>query len=222
MLGIGHGPFSGSVVTRIVEALRAREPGLQVRIGEDVTPELLREIQVSELSAAVVQETPAAARRHGVRVDSLRDEPLLAALPASHDYADRGAIPIRAFAGGRVLLPREPPGRVFNAWLRAVVRAAGFELERTLEILSAPWDRRMLPVAKGEAVSLLVAEWQDESMAGVVAVAVRSAAELSAGFGVVLAADRHGGNACRGGLPLACQPEGWLKQRPPRAELPDD
>ena len=135
-----------------------------------MTPELLRQIQASELSAAVVQETPAAARRHGVRVDSLRDEPLLAALPASHDYADRGAIPIGAFAGGRVLLPREPPGRVFNAWLRAVVRAAGFELERTLETLSAPWDRRMLPVAKGEAVSLLVAEWQDESMAGVVAV----------------------------------------------------
>jgi hypothetical protein len=42
----------------------------------------------------------------------LRDEPLLAALPQSHDYAIADAIPIRAFAAERVLLPREPPGQV--------------------------------------------------------------------------------------------------------------
>ena len=31
--------------------------------------------------------------------------------------------------------------RAFNAWLRAVVRAAGSKVERTLETLGAPWDR---------------------------------------------------------------------------------
>jgi len=67
-----------------------------------------------------------------------------------------------------VLLPREPVGRVFNAWLRAVVRAAGSELERTMETLSAPWDRRMLPVADGEVVSVFVGEWVEEAIAGVV------------------------------------------------------
>src|SRR5207253_1960440 len=87
-------------------------------------------------------------------VDALRDEPLLAALPASHRHANAEAISLGAFAGERVLLPREPAGQAFNAWLRAVVRAAGFELERTLETLSAPWDRRMLPVSDREAVSL--------------------------------------------------------------------
>ena len=85
-------------------------------------------------------------------------------------YANADAIPIGAFAAECVLLPREPPGRAFNAWLRAVVRAAGFELERTLETLSAPWDRRMLPVADGEAVSLFVGEWVEEPIAGVAAV----------------------------------------------------
>src|SRR5687767_1255027 len=101
---------------------------------------------------------------------TLRDEPLLAALSAAHRHANASTIPIGAFAAERVLLPRRPPGRVFNAWLRAVVRAAGFELERTLETLSAPWDRRMPPVAAGEAVSVLVAEWVREPIAGVVAV----------------------------------------------------
>ena len=46
-----------------------------------MTPDLLRRVADGELTAAAVLETPAAARRHGVRIDALRDEPLLAALP---------------------------------------------------------------------------------------------------------------------------------------------
>jgi hypothetical protein len=71
-----------------------------------------------ELAAAVVIESPTTARRLGVRIDALTDEPLLAALPGSHRFATEGAIPVGAFAAERVLLPREPPGQVFNAWLR--------------------------------------------------------------------------------------------------------
>ena len=63
-----------------------------------------RRVAAHELAAAAALETPAAARRHGVRVDALRDEPLLAALPATHRYADADAIPIGAFAAECVLL----------------------------------------------------------------------------------------------------------------------
>jgi hypothetical protein len=65
-------------------------------------------------------ESPAASRRHGVRPDALKDELLLAALPRSHPNAAARAIPVGAFAAECVLLPREPPGQMFNAWLRAV------------------------------------------------------------------------------------------------------
>jgi NAD(P)-dependent dehydrogenase (short-subunit alcohol dehydrogenase family) len=75
-------------------------------------------------------ESPSAARRHGVRVDTLRDEPLVAALPKSHRYASEATIPIGEFVAEPVLLPREPTGQVFNAWLRSVIRAHGFELEQ--------------------------------------------------------------------------------------------
>src|SRR4051794_31261827 len=37
---IGYGPFSRSVVRRIADAVRAREPDLQVRLEEGVAPEL--------------------------------------------------------------------------------------------------------------------------------------------------------------------------------------
>ena len=51
-----------------------------------------------------------------------------------------------------------------------MVRVAGHELPRTFETLSAPWDHRMLPVAEGEAVSVVVAEWADDPAAGFAAV----------------------------------------------------
>jgi DNA-binding transcriptional LysR family regulator len=145
VLGIGYGPFSRTVVSRIVAALGAVVPEIEVRLDEEVTADALRRLGAHELAAAVVMESPTAARRLGVRIDTLKDEPLLATLPQSHRFATEGAIPLGAFVAERVLLPREPSGHVFNSWLRALIRVHGFELDRTVKTLSAPWDRRMLP-----------------------------------------------------------------------------
>ena len=221
VLTIGHGPFNRSLVTRIAEEMAAQRPEVEVLFDEDVTPELLRRVAARELVAAAVMGTPAAARRHGVRVDTLRDEPLLAALPASHGYASADAIPVGAFAEECVLLPREPVGRTFNAWLRAVVRAAGSELERTRETLSAPWDRRMLPVADGDVVSVFVGEWVEEAIAGVVAVPFDPPLSFPVDFASWLPPTE--------GVELLIETarrvrdaEGWLTHRPARTELPDD
>ena len=180
---------------------------------------LLRRVAGLELTAAAVLATPTAARRYGVRIDTLRDEPLLAALPATHPYANAEKIPIGAFATEPILLPREPSGSAFNAWLRAVVRAAGFELERTLETLSAPWDRRMLPVAAGEAVSALVGEWLQEPIAGVSAIPF----DPPLNFPIDLASSPTADAELL--VETACalrDAGGWLTQRPARTELPND
>jgi hypothetical protein len=117
-----------------------------------VTPDSLARRAARDLAAAVVQEAPSAARRYRVRIDRLREEPLLAPLPASHGYAAAPAIPVAAFVAETVLLPREPTGAMFNTCFKAVIRSAGFELGRTMATVSAPWDRRVVPVANGEAV----------------------------------------------------------------------
>ncbi|MGA9859287.1 MAG: LysR family transcriptional regulator [Solirubrobacteraceae bacterium] len=169
VLAVGWGPFSGPVVARMVEAFAEEHPELSVRLQEEVTPESLRRVGAHELAGAVVMESPAAAPRHGVRVDTLRDEPLLAALPDSHRYAREREISVGAFAAECVLLPREPTGQMFNAWLRALFRTHGFELDHTMTSASAPWDRRMLHVASGEAVAVVVGDWA-ESMPNVVTV----------------------------------------------------
>ena len=170
VLRLGYGPFSGDVAVRIAEALGDERSGLSVRLEQEVTPDSLRRVAAGELAGAVVMQSPAAARRHGVRVDTLRDEPLVAALPESHRYASEASIPIGEFVSEPVLLPREPPGQMFNAWLRSVMRAHGFELEQTVAIASAPWDRRLPPVANGEAVAVMVSEWAREPASGLVAV----------------------------------------------------
>jgi DNA-binding transcriptional LysR family regulator len=218
---IGYGPFSRTVATRIAEALKRRRPELGARLDEEVTPDSLRRIAAHELTAAVVMETPAAARRHGVRIDALKDEPLLAALPESHGYAGAGAIPVGAFAAERVLLPREPPGQMFNAWFRAVIRAAGFELERTLETLSAPWDRRLLPVASGEAVTVFVAEWAHQSMVGVVGVPFDPPLSFPMDFASCWPPTDDVESLVRAARRLR-DAEGWLTYRPARTELPSD
>jgi hypothetical protein len=221
VLAIGYGPFSRTAATRIAEAFSEDLPTLRVRLDEEVTPDSLSRVGAHELSAAVVMETPAAARRHAVRIDTLRDEPLLAALPESHRFATAAAIPIGAFAAERVLLPREPPGHLFNAWMRTVILARGFELARTMKTLSAPWDRRMLPVVRGEAVSVVVADWASERTRGLVAVPF----DPPLSFPLDLASTWPPTHDVKALVRKACHVrdvQGWLTQRPVRCELPGD
>ena len=219
-LAIGYGPFSGSVVARIAEAFEVDQPQLGLRLVEEVTPDSLRRVGAHELSAAVVMESPAAARRHGVRIDALKDEPLLAALPESHEYARAGAIPIAAFVSDCVLLPREPPGHMFNAWLRARFRAHGVEFGTTMTTASAPWDRRMVHVASGEAVSVVVADWVG-SMPRVVTVPF----DPPLSFPTDLASRWPATEAVEAIVRIAQRvrdADGWLMHRAPRTELPGD
>jgi DNA-binding transcriptional LysR family regulator len=221
VVAVGYGPFSRLLVSRVVGAVAEQRPGLRFRLEEGVSQELVGRVAARELAAAAALEIPGAAHRHGVRVDALRDEPLLAALPATHRYAGAEAIPVGVFAAECVLLPREPPGRAFNAWLRAVVRAEGFELERTMETLSAPWDRRMLPIADGEVVSVLVAEWTREAIAGVAAVPF----DPPLAFPIDLATGQppiDGAELLRRVALGLRDAEGWLTRRPARTELPSD
>jgi DNA-binding transcriptional LysR family regulator len=220
-LALGYGPFSLKVARAIGDELALHDGELTIRFDEGVTPEMLRRVARHELAAAVVMESPAAARHHGVRIDTLRDEPLLAALPVSHRYARAEAIPLDAFVAEVVMLPTEPPGQMFNAWFRTVVRAAGFELDRTVKTMSAPWDRRMLPVASGEAVSQFVGEWAAEAATGVAAVPF----DPPLSFPMDLASCWPPTEQIEALVEAALRARdaaGWLTQRRPRTELPED
>jgi len=221
VLRVGYGPFSSTAATRIVEAVGLRRPELSLRLVQEVTPDSLRRVGAHELGAAVVMESPAAARRHALRVDALKDEPLLAALPVSHPYASEAAIPLRAFVTDPVLLPREPLGAMFNAWLRSLIRSHGFELEQTMAIASAPWDRRLPPVANGEGVAVMVGDWAAEPVGGLVA----KPFEPPLSFPMDLVSRWPPTNEVTALVESALRlrdSEGWLTERPVRTERPED
>jgi DNA-binding transcriptional LysR family regulator len=219
-LALGYGPFSRPVALAIGDELARHDGEPTLRLDEGVTSEMLLRVARHELAAAVVMESPTAARKHGVRIDTLRDEPLLAALPESHRYAQAEAIPLEAFVAEVVMLPSEPPGQLFNAWFRTVVRAAGFEVNRTMKTMSAPWDRRMLPVASGDAVSQFVGEWAVEAP-GVAAVPF----DPPLSFPIDLASCRPATAQVDALVEAALRARdaaGWLTRRRARTDLPED
>jgi len=221
MLRLGYGPFNGAAATDIADVLRAERPDLNLRLVEEVTSDSLRRVGAHELAAAVVMESPAAARRHTVRVDTLKDEPLLAALPPSHRYSSEAAIPIGEFVAEPVLVPREPAGLMFNAWLRSLIRAHGFELEQTMAIASAPWDRRLPPVASGDGVAVMVADWAREPGSGWVAVPFDPPLQFPADLVSRWPPTEEVDQLVRAALRVR-DTEGWLTDRPARTELPED
>jgi DNA-binding transcriptional LysR family regulator len=218
VLGVGYGPFSRPAVERIAVELAAGS-GLRVRFEEDMSSASLRRVASRDLAAAVVMESPGAARRHGVRIDTLRDEPLLAAMSESHPLAGGSSMPMRAFVAECVLLPAEPPGQMFNAWLESSIRAVGQELGTTKQTMSAAWDRRMLPIAAGEAVCPVVAEWT--GAAGVVAMPF----DPPLSFRTDLATCWPPADGVEELIAAACRvrnAEAWLTERPASVELPGD
>jgi len=221
LLRLGYGPFGGAAASRIVEVLQAERPELNPRLVQEATPDSLRRVGAHELPAAVVMESPAAARRHTVRVDALKDEPLLAALPRSHRYASESAIPIREFVAEPVLLPRESVGLMFNVWLQSVMRAHGFEIERTIASASAPWDRRLPPVANGEAVAVMVADWMGEPGSDLVAVPFDPPLNFPTDLVSRWPPTEEVAELVRTALRVR-DSEGWLTDRPARTELPED
>ena len=88
-----------------------------------------------------------------------------------------------------------------------------------METLSAPWDRRMLPVAEGDAVAVVVPEWADDAIAGVVAVPFEPPLsfpmDLASAWPPTEAVDALVRTAQR-----VRDAEGWLTRRTPRSELP--
>ncbi len=222
LVRLGYGPFNGAAATRIAEVLRSGRPDLNLRLEQEVTPDSLRRVGAHELDGAVVMESPAAARRFAVRVDALKDEPLLAALPRSHRYALKAApIPMKEFVSELVLLPREPAGVLFNAWLRGVLRAHGFELDQTVLSASAPWDRRLPPVANGEAVSVMVGDWASDLDSSLVAVPFDPPISFPSDLVSRWPPSEEATYVVETALRVR-DSEGWLTERPPRMELPED
>jgi hypothetical protein len=105
--------------------------------------------------------------------------------------------------------------------LRSVLRAHGAELQQTTAIASAPWDRRLPPVASGEGVSVLVADWAEEPGSDLVAVAFDPPLSFPIDLVSGWPPTEEVAQLVRTALRVR-DAEGWLSVRLARTELPED
>jgi hypothetical protein len=88
-------------------------------------------------------------------------------------------------------------------------------------IASAPWDRRLPPVANGEAVAVMVADWARDPDSGLVAVPFDPPLNFPTDLVSRWPPTEEVTELVQSALRLR-DSEGWLTERSPRTELPED
>jgi DNA-binding transcriptional LysR family regulator len=144
-------------VARQIRAFRSARPGLALVLEEDGTPDLLRSLRAERLDAAFIRA--AVGDVSDLVLETLMDEPMLAALPAGHALARRRAgIPLSALGGERFVLYRRPAGPGLYDTVIAACRAAGFS--PTIAQDAPRMSSTLSLVAAGLGVSLAPASMQ--------------------------------------------------------------
>jgi DNA-binding transcriptional LysR family regulator len=151
-----------ALLPRLYRRFRERHPGVTLGLEEMSTAEQVEALRAGRIQVGLARPPVGDDTLH---VETLAEEPLVAALPARHPLAARARLPLRALAHEPfVLFPRHPrPG-----WIDVVqeaCRAAGFRPAVAQEVLEL--STAVTLVAAGIGVSLVPASAQGLRLDGV-------------------------------------------------------
>lgn len=147
-LGISLRMHSG-VRVDIQSRLAALSPGVSVEFTAESSPRLVEAVAAARLDAAVCL---APARLPGLRYQAVRDDPVVAALPAGHRLAGAAAIALSELADDVWLMPDRSLGS--TSLLREMCAEAGVEV-RTSEDSTTNFDDEFLAVATGAGIEVV-------------------------------------------------------------------
>lgn len=183
-------------VPAVLRAFRVERPSVRMELEEAGTIELVTAITEGRLDAAFVRSpvggTP------GLVVDSILEEPMLAALPTDHVLA-RGAdtaLPLAGLAAEDFVLYRRPSGPGLYDTIMTACRDAGFTPTVAQEAPRLPSTLSL--VAAGLGITLVPASMRRVAIEGVVFRSLRDCPWLVAPL--FLASRREGGNPTVAGL----------------------
>jgi DNA-binding transcriptional LysR family regulator len=149
-LRLGTFPTASATLTPLAIAAFAREyPGVDLRLFEGRSPEMLPLIAAGELDLAVVPDTdpdPPA----DVEFEFLMDDPFYVALPREHPLADPGELRMEDLREETWI-----EGRLCMEGLQRAANAAGFEPRVAFD--SSEWLGKQGLVAAGVGVALIPA-----------------------------------------------------------------
>jgi DNA-binding transcriptional LysR family regulator len=139
---------SRSLVPRVVAAMRERAPGLSLRLTEGASERLASEVAERQLASAVVTEPVSDPR---LVVEHLRDEDLVALVPAGLELAGREPVALKAIVNETLILP--PAGNPLRDEVETAARAERVELRVPIEVEGVRLIADL--VAAGAGVSIL-------------------------------------------------------------------
>ncbi|MDQ4116538.1 MAG: LysR family transcriptional regulator [Actinomycetota bacterium] len=143
------GTALASIAPRILRAVRARFPDLQLEVSQHDTAAQVLAIADGRLDAGLVRE---AAPTAAVAVEQLVSEPLLAVLPSDHPLAGAATVDPRDLADVPIVLWPRPTGAAFFDIITAYCREHGFSPRIVAE--GADIETQLSLVAAGIGVSL--------------------------------------------------------------------
>ena len=123
------GTVSRSLVPRVVADVRRRAPGLSLRITEGASERLAVEVAERELAGAVVTEPVSDPR---LVVEHLRDEELVALVPAALALPGKEPIALKLLASQPLVLP--PAGNPLRDEVESAARAERVQLRVPVEV----------------------------------------------------------------------------------------
>lgn len=141
------GPVDISLVLAI---FHERHPGVELTVREQSSEELAEMLRVDELDLAFLSVTERI-ESHGLGLEQLVSEELVAVLPPDHRLAERERVRMAELSDDEFIAYRE--GARLRELLAAAGRAAGFEPRVRLESNESQRIRRL--VARGLGVAIL-------------------------------------------------------------------
>ena len=120
------GTATYDVLPRVARKVREELPDLELDLhGELLAPALLDQVRRGVLDLAVLR--PGAVPPHGLVVQELRREPLVAVLPSDHPCSSLAEVPVAALAGSPFVTHPSSSRSTMQPLVLDVCRAAGFE-----------------------------------------------------------------------------------------------
>jgi len=165
MLAVGFiGSISHAILPKVLQAYRQKYPEVELNLSElgpaeQVEAILKRTLDIGFLGMAQARKIPE------LRVETLAEERLMAAVPSGHTMAGRKEIQLKAFQKERFILTSRRNAPLFNEWLIGLCRKAGFVPEIIREVDRAPTVLNY--IAAGEGVSVFPLEIAKSAAPGV-------------------------------------------------------
>ena len=158
--------FTGSAalhpfVPRALRRFRTTFPAVSMTLEEAATQELVEALLHERIDAAFVRSDIGGLPE--IRVESILDEPMLAALPPGHPLARENGqpLPLACLAAEPFVLYHRPPRPGLYAPIITACRAAGFDPAVVQEAPQLPSTLSL--VAAGLGVSLVPASMRDQA-----------------------------------------------------------